>query len=65
MEGFDNPGLDVGWETKPTHSMHGLIKGADPFLLNWVSPARPLSIHPQITTSDFNWGKKTGTPGPL
>eukprot|EP00971_Amphidinium_carterae_P033579 661312-Amphidinium_carterae.1 len=65
MEGFHNPGLDVGWETKATHPMHGLLKSADPFLLYRVSPARPLGVHPQITSSDFNWGKKTGMPGPL
>eukprot|EP00971_Amphidinium_carterae_P272998 5418430-Amphidinium_carterae.1 len=65
MEGFDNPGFDVGRQPKPTHSLHGLLKSADPFPLHRVPPARPLSVHTKITSSDFNWGKKTGTPGPL
>eukprot|EP00971_Amphidinium_carterae_P127185 2520460-Amphidinium_carterae.1 len=58
MEGFDNPGLDVGWETKPTHPVHGLLKSADSLPLHSVPPARPLGINPQITSGDFHWGQK-------
>eukprot|EP00971_Amphidinium_carterae_P078626 1555667-Amphidinium_carterae.1 len=43
----------------------GLLKSADPFPLHRIPPARPLSVHPQITSSDFDGGEKTGTPGPL
>eukprot|EP00971_Amphidinium_carterae_P149696 2967836-Amphidinium_carterae.1 len=56
MEGFNNPGLDVGWKTKPTHPVHGQFKSADPLPLHRVPLARPLSINPQITRGDFNWG---------
>eukprot|EP00971_Amphidinium_carterae_P031649 623294-Amphidinium_carterae.1 len=65
MEGFNNPGFDVGRETKPTHPIHGLLKSANPFLLHRIPPTRPLSINTKISSSYLDRRKKTGTPGPL
>eukprot|EP00971_Amphidinium_carterae_P079706 1577240-Amphidinium_carterae.1 len=64
MEGFNNPGFDKGRKPKPTNPVHGLLESADSFPLHRVPPAGPLGVHTQITSSDFNWGKKAGTPGP-
>eukprot|EP00971_Amphidinium_carterae_P054512 1074011-Amphidinium_carterae.1 len=42
MKRFDNPGFDMGRESKATNSSHGLFKGANTLLLHRIPPARPL-----------------------
>eukprot|EP00971_Amphidinium_carterae_P334617 6469998-Amphidinium_carterae.1 len=63
MEGFYNPGFDMGQQPKPTNPVHGLLKSADSFPLHRVPPARPLGVHTQVTSSDLDWREEAGTPG--
>eukprot|EP00971_Amphidinium_carterae_P254709 5056143-Amphidinium_carterae.2 len=37
-------------------------KRADPFLLHWIPPCRPLSINTQITSGDLHWRKPAVPP---
>eukprot|EP00971_Amphidinium_carterae_P245597 4877549-Amphidinium_carterae.1 len=54
----------MGWQSEPTHPMHGLFKSANLFLLHWVPPTRPLSVYSQVSGSDLDRREKSGTPGP-
>eukprot|EP00971_Amphidinium_carterae_P035344 695906-Amphidinium_carterae.1 len=45
MQGFNNPRFNMGRQSQATNSVHGLLKSVHTLLLNWVSPARPLSVH--------------------
>eukprot|EP00971_Amphidinium_carterae_P095974 1899248-Amphidinium_carterae.1 len=65
MEGLDNPRFNMCRQTQATDSVHGLLKSANTLLLNRVPPARPLSVHPKISSGDLHRGQETGTPGLL
>eukprot|EP00971_Amphidinium_carterae_P265590 5268787-Amphidinium_carterae.1 len=52
-------------QPKDPHPVHGLLKSADSFPLHRAPPTRPLGVHPQITSGDFDGWQEAGTPGLL